>query len=143
MTDTQRVLKLFRENPSMELNHRIIVVEMGISEYTGRLKNARDMIGCTCGTDKDTCSASEHIINTRKGFYKYVSDRITEVIEPKGTMVNLEELKQKRLELVKKYKQAKSSGNQFQMRLIEAQGKMIRHAIDKHEQVSLIKETLF
>ncbi len=107
MTDTQRVLKLFRENPNMELNHRIIVVEMGISEYSGRITNAREELGCTCGKDKDACTASEHIVNTRKGFYKFVTS--VEVIKPREEqiMVTLDELKQRRKALVSEYLEAK------------------------------------
>lgn len=143
MTDTQKVLKLFRENPNKELNHRIIVVDMGISEYTGRIRNARVELGCTCGEDKATCTAPEHIVNTRKGFYKFVTSM--DVVKPRQEqiMVTLKELKQRRESLVEEYLEAKKRGDQMHMKIVEIRGKAIKNAIEQQERAELTKASLF
>jgi predicted HAD superfamily Cof-like phosphohydrolase len=54
-------------------------------------------------------------------------------------MYTLEEMKRKREELAKRYREAKKNGDEQMTKLIEIQGKAIRNAIDKEQ----IKRSLF
>lgn len=72
--DWQRILEYFRSRPDQEINayNELVVNNLHILEYTGRISDARKQIGCNCGRgNPKLCSAGEHIINTRKGYYKY------------------------------------------------------------------------
>jgi len=73
--DWLRILDYFRSRPDEEINayNELVVNNLHILEYTGRISDARKQIGCNCGRgNPKLCSAKEHIINTRKGYYKYV-----------------------------------------------------------------------
>lgn len=148
MTDANRLLAFFRDNPNRDVCCTQLVAgefygHKKIIEYTGRLKDARDILGCTCGKDKNSCTASEHIINTRKGFYKFVTS--VEVIKPREEqiMVTLDELKQRRKALVSEYLEAKKKGDEMHMRIVEIRGKAIKNAIEQQERAELIKSSLF
>jgi hypothetical protein len=148
MTDAKRILALFRQRPNTEICCTELVMGQffgtkKIIEYTGRLKNARDILGCTCGEDKNSCTASEHIVNTRKGFYKFITQ--VEVVKPREeqVVVNLQELKQRREALRDEYREAKAKGDQMHMKIVEIRGKAIKNAIEQEERSKLIKESLF
>lgn len=71
LTDGEKVLEMFKSQPGKWVNHRYIIVDMGISEYTGRIGDARNLIHCTHGDKTIKCTAEEHIINVKKGWYMY------------------------------------------------------------------------
>lgn len=79
-THKQKILALFKENEGHEINHRRIVVDLGISEYTGRITDLRRDFGCTHG-EGTPCTSDEHIINTRKNYYKYLRRGVQTVTE--------------------------------------------------------------
>ena len=56
-----------------------------------------------------------------------------------NAMFTLDEMQQKREELVKKYREAKLKGDEVMMKIIEVRGKAIRNAIDREQ----IKKSLF
>lgn len=70
-TDGEKVLEMFKSQPGKWVNHRYIIVDMGISEYTGRIGDARGLIKCTHGDKTIKCIAEEHIINVKKGWYMF------------------------------------------------------------------------
>ncbi len=82
-SDANRLLAFFRNNPNREINAYVEIVGVDglrILEYTGRTADARKMIDCHCAkTDPLPCRAKEHIINTRKGYYKYITGEIERV----------------------------------------------------------------
>jgi hypothetical protein len=144
MTDANRLLAFFRDNPNREICCTELVAGQfygtkKIIEYTGRIKDARDILGCTCGEDKHSCTAPEHIVNVRKGFYKFITK--VEVVAPTQEyfMFTLDEMQKKREELIKKYREAKAKDDKVMMKIIEIQGKAIRNAIDRER----IKKSLF
>lgn len=77
MTHKEKILKLFRENEGKEINHRRIIdsepAGLGISEYSGRITDLREDFGCTCSESQFGCTAKEHIVNTKKNYYRYES----------------------------------------------------------------------
>lgn len=124
MTDVERVLRLFRDHTNIEINHRMIVDDLHISEYTGRITDARDKLGCTCGRDKKSCTALEHIVNTRKGYYRFVSK--TPVWKPAPVVVTLG-VDQQLAKLRQQYKQAKARGDEVQMDVIKRLAERIKN----------------
>lgn len=77
MTHVEKIYNLFKENVGKEINHRLIIDSeprgLGISEYTGRIKDLRKRFGCTCAESTLSCLAKEHIVNTRTNYYRYES----------------------------------------------------------------------
>lgn len=77
MTSKERIYAYLKTLEGREFSHRKIIdsapMGLGISEYSGRFSDLRKDFGCTCGEDPTTCTATEHILNTRKNFYKYIS----------------------------------------------------------------------
>lgn len=136
MNDTQRVIALFRASKGkMITNHEIIRGQFygikPILEYTGRISEARKEFGCTCGQDKDTCTASEHIISVGDNKFIYKSQQTNELKkqeETKPVFIDINELKTKLLQLRSQYKSLKESDPM--RRVIEVRGKAIRNAID-------------
>lgn len=127
--DRQRLLNYLKANEGREVNAFIEIVNgLKILEYTGRLTDCRKMIGCTCSSGL-TCTSQEHIINTRKGYYKYIG--IKNDKDEEDFMVSMDEMQQKREELVKKYREAKAKDDKVMMKIIEVQGKAIRNAIER------------
>lgn len=114
MTDTLRVLQLFRQYANLEFNHRKIVDDLRISEYTGRITDAREVLGCTCGKDKDACTAREHIVNTRKGYYKFITP-VKPFVPPMETLIDPEVQLEK---LRNQYREARKNGDQWKMEQI-------------------------
>lgn len=86
MTDGERVLAMFRHHEGEWVNHRHIIVDMGISEYTGRIGDARGIILCRCGEKGVICSSDQHIVNVKRGWYMYSDNRPKVVM----TQVNIE-----------------------------------------------------
>lgn len=131
--DRQRLLNYLKSNQNREVNAFVEIVNgLHILEYTGRLTDARKMIGCVCSSGL-TCTSLEHIINTRKGYYKYINHAPKEDFIERSFMYTLDEMQQKREELIKKLKEARKNGDVELEKLITAQGKAIRYAIDREQ----------
>lgn len=129
MTDKQRLLGFFRSNSNREVNAYTEIVGpegLRILEYSGRISELREDLGCTCGKEPLYCQAQEHILNTRKGYYKF----ITHEIEKPSVSVDLQSLQARRELLAKAWVKAKAEGDTKSLSLIEARGKIIRNAID-------------
>ena len=136
MTDTLRVLQLFRQYANLEFNHRKIVDDLRISEYTGRIVDAREVLGCTCGKDKNTCTAREHIVNTRKGYYKFITP-VKPFVPPMETLIDPEVQLEK---LRDQYREARKNGDQWKMEQILKFVERIKKAEPSFE--SLVQDTL-
>lgn len=107
MTDRDRLLAFLKANKGREINAFTEIVNgLHILEYTGRLTDCRKKIGCTCASGL-FCSAKEHIVNTRKGYYKYVDNSIkTDVVERSEEMLTYEEKLKKRAEIAEQWRTA-------------------------------------
>lgn len=136
MTDVERVLQLFRQYANLEFNHRKIVDDLRISEYTGRITDAREVLGCTCGKDKNTCAAREHIVNTRKGYYKFITP-VKPFIPPMETLIDPEVQLEK---LRNQYREARKNGDQWKMEQILKMVERIKKAEPSFEK--LVQDTL-
>ena len=136
MNDTQRVMSLFRASKGrMITNHEIIRGQFygvkPVLEYTGRISDVRKIFECSCGQDKDACTASEHIISVGNNKFIYKSEQTEEIKkqnEIRTVSINLNSLKTKLLKLRGEYKSLKE--NDPMRKVIEVRGKAIRNAID-------------
>lgn len=143
MIDRDRLLAYFRDHPNQEICCTTLVEgdyygTKKIIEYTGRIKNARDFLGCTCGEEPLYCQADEHIINTRKGYYKFVT-QVVEVKELPPFFANRTAILQaKRDSLAKDWMEANRSGDEVKRKIIETVGKRIRRDLD----MSIIEDAL-
>lgn len=75
-TDILRVEEFFRNSKGRLVDLKEITVGMDITEYSGRISNVRTKWSCTCGQNKLTCEAVEHIKNIRKCKYRYVNKKL-------------------------------------------------------------------
>lgn len=134
MTDKQRLLEYFKTKPNTEVNAYLEIVASGlrILEYSGRISDIREDLGCTCGKDPAECTASEHILNTRKGYYKFVT------YEPVWQSVDPVTLEEKLEDLRIAYKNAPDS----EKPLIKARGLALKRSQEKVIK-DQIRETLF
>ena len=136
MNDTQRVMSLFRASKGrMITNHEIIRGQFygvkPVLEYTGRISDVRKIFDCSCGKDKDSCTASEHIISVGDNKFIYKSEQTEEIKRQSETLpvsVNLNSLKTKLLKLRSQYRSL--SENDPMRKILEVRGKAIRNAID-------------
>lgn len=90
MNDTQRVLKLFRSSEGRVIRNNEIIQgnfygTKPVLEYTGRMSDARKIIDCTCGQDKDSCTALEHIISIGNNKFIYKKTGFLSTEKPKKT----------------------------------------------------------
>lgn len=125
MTDKQRLLEYFKSKPNTEVNAytEIVGVEgLRILEYSGRISDLREDLGCTCGKDPAECTASEHILNTRKGYYKFVT-----FMQPVWQSVDPQTLEEKLEALRIAYKNAPDS----EKPLIKVRGLALKRSQDK------------
>lgn len=142
MTDAQRILALFRHSNGRLITSGEMVAgqfygKKPIIEYTGRITDARNELGCTCGQDQSTCKAQEHIRNVKQNYYQYVSSLPKKPkLEPTETF-DVEVVKKMavltRSGLVQEYKelQAKGLENTTDAKLIALRGKMLNYAMGK------------
>lgn len=75
MTHVQKMYQYFKQHEGQEVNHRVFIVDLVISEYTGRMTDLRRKLGCTCSESQTLCSAFEHVRNTRKNYYMYLNEK--------------------------------------------------------------------
>lgn len=133
-THKQRLYDFFKAFEGQEVNHRRIIdrhpTGLGITEYSGRISDLRKNFGCTCGENKSTCTANEHIINTRKNYYKYICkegrDNLTPPREARHTFVrpSSSSLTQKQAIENTKKRLASNPKDKFHQRLLEWQRNM-------------------
>lgn len=127
--DWQRLQVFFESNEGREVNaYTEIVINMRILEYTGRITDLRHHFGCVCASGQ-TCYSDKHIVNTRKGYYKYLSDTTKEIMDtPQDKLADLRQ----------QYVEAKKAGDEVKMKLIEIRGRAVKLAIEKQE--ALVKK---
>lgn len=140
MNDMTRVLLLFRQSAGrMITNHEIIRGQFfgtkPILEYTGRITDARKEINCTCGKDKKSCIALEHIISVGDNKFIYKSSLVKQIpqeIDQEVKKVDINELKAKRIRLLSKYQKLKSEGKKesIDAKIILSRGLLVRNSID-------------
>lgn len=144
MTDCERILALFRNSFERRINVNEIVDgkyfgSKKIIEYSGRITDAREEMGCTCGKDKKSCTASEHIINVKRNWYQYRSDKVEvkkEVVKP----VNIAEVTRKLAILKEEYRKAQNDADK---KLIEVRGKALRMSLEDKRLESQVVQALF
>lgn len=86
-TDVLIVRDFVRNTGGREFHFNEIVRGLNIVEYSGRISNVRTLFECTCGKDKKTCTAIEHIQNTRKCYYRYLCRKIAYEAEIKPSQI--------------------------------------------------------
>lgn len=136
MNDTQRVMSLFRASKGrMITNHEIIRGQFygvkPVLEYTGRISDVRKIFECSCGQDKDTCTASEHIISIGDNKFVYKSQQTEEIKRQSEVVPVAIDLNKSKTELIKLRSQYRSMKENDPMRgIVGARGKAVRKAID-------------
>jgi hypothetical protein len=148
MTDAQRILQLFRTSQGRRISCAELVEgnyfgSKKIIEYSGRITDARKIIGCSCGKDPNACTASEHILNIKRNWYQYRGSLDVVEVRKEQIMVSVEELEQKRNELATAYREARANGDATRMKILEARGKMIRNSLDLQRKLNEVKTALF
>lgn len=133
--DGERVLSFFQNHPNEERSHREIVVGMGISAYTERIGDARKIIGCTCQIDAQECEATEHIINTRKGYYKF----ITSYQFASYANVQIKDIENRLAALREAWKRERNS---IKRQIIEARAKSLQLALADTHHAAKVVETI-
>lgn len=133
MTDTERVLSLFRRSNGKLISNSSIVDgkffgNKPILNWSARITDARDVIGCNCGIDQDSCTAKEHIRNVKKNRYQYVSVNYTPAVKSVEVSVDIDVLKIQIEALRTQYSQVK---NPVEKRIIEVRGKALKTALQK------------
>lgn len=126
MTHKNRILKLFRNSGGRLISSSELVMgeyygTKKIIEYTGRITDARKELGCTCGENKHTCQAQEHIVNVKTNWYQYQSSlpqKEVVIPEREKTMVTYTTDQQLK-KLREQWRQAKLTGDLERMKWTE------------------------
>lgn len=131
MTDVQRVLQLFRTSHGKLISNSTVLEGQyygtkQILNWSARITDARDLIGCNCGIDQTTCQATEHIRNVKKNWYQYINDKQEVVKAPAHVWVNVSEVEQKLAELRKQYVTAPK----WRRTVIEMQAKALKRSLE-------------
>lgn len=139
MTHADIVERLFRASQGRNVNLHEILAK-GIVEYTGRIADVRKRWGCICGKDSATCTANEHIVNVKTGWYRYIGKfREADVVHTNLDINSRKQSLQQRIEgLRKQWKYADS----IRKTEIEKEGKLLKVQLQlierseksKHEQ---------
>lgn len=136
-THKQRIYQFLKAHEGKEFNHRKIIdsppIGLGISEYSGRLTDIREDIGCTCGKDRDTCTATEHIINVRKNFYKYINSRMVKPVAEPPEPIDIGEVKRKLHRL-----RVEWTKNVDKRSIIEIQAKALTNILEPFKEVEVL-----
>lgn len=144
MTDSQRVLELFRKSGGKLISNAEIMSgdyfgTKPIATYTARITDARDLIHCDCGIDEKTCKASEHIRNVKKNWYQYIGAKQVTKTEPARVWVDVQHVQAQLSQLREKYKTA--SG--WQKDVIRIQGQALKRSIELQQSMaSEVKNTI-
>lgn len=132
MTNKNRILALFRNSNGRLISSTELVMgeyygTKKIIEYTGRIKDARDEIGCTCGENKHTCTAQEHIVNVKTNWYQYQSSlpkREVVGLQRESIMLSTEDQLAK---LRDQYRKAREQGDEVRMEMIKRMAHRIKN----------------
>lgn len=136
MSDKTRLLALFRRSNGRLISSSEMIdgkFDSGkrIIEYTGRLKDARDAMGCTCGDDPKRCVSGEHIVNVKTNWYQYQSTRVIRDEEIPTLKPEKPDYKKMRELLVIEYKK---ESDPFKKQLITQKGLALKSLIEQQEQ---------
>lgn len=131
MTDSLRVLSYFRKSGGQLISNAQIMAgdyfgSKPIATYTARITDARDLIGCNCGIDQNTCKAKEHIRNVKKNWYQYVGVKPEIKKEPAQSYVDVNLLKRQLEELRVRY----TSAEGVQKDIIRIQGQALKRSLE-------------
>ncbi len=137
MTDTQRVLQLFRKSGGKLISNSSISAGQyfgtkPILNWSARITDARDEIDCNCGQDQDTCTAVEHIRNVKKNWYRYEGLQPVAPVELPRVYVDVRQIEKQLQELRIKY----ASAVGLQKEIIEIQGKALRRSLEIQKSMS-------
>lgn len=99
--DVLIVRDFVRNTGGREFHFNEIVRGLNIIEYSGRISDVRKKFDCTCGQDKRTCTAIEHIQNTRKCYYRYLNRKISygDEIKPSQIVKQVTQMPEKTVKL--------------------------------------------
>lgn len=142
MSDVDRVLKLFRQSNGRLISSSEIVdarFDNGkrIIEYSGRITDARERMGCSCGKDPKSCYSQEHIVNVKTNWYQYRSSRkVAEVIP---TLQLRPDYMKQREKLREQYRK---ETDLFKKEIIKQKGLAISALIDKQKQEDEFVESI-
>lgn len=136
MSDKTRLLALFRKSNGRLISSSEMVdgkFDNGkrIIEYTGRIKDARDAMGCTCGEDPKRCVSKEHIVNVKTNWYQYQSTKTFRAEEIPVIKQEKPDYKKMRELLVIEYRNEKDA---FKRELIKQKGLAIKKLIEQQSQ---------
>lgn len=146
MTDKDRILAHFRNSGGRLISCSELVDgrfygTKRIIEYSGRITDARKEVGCTCGQDKDTCTADEHIRNVKTNWYQYSSIKKEEVknaptLDVNGVSIRINNLKADLESYRGLYVKMRAEGNTRELKEIESKAKL------KKVQIALLEKSL-
>lgn len=137
MTDSQRVLELFRKSNGKLISNAEIMSgdyygSKPIATYTARITDARDLIHCDCGIDEAACTAVEHIRNVKKNWYQYVGKQTEQPKEPAHVWVDVQKIQADLEDLRKRYVVA----DPYMKSLIEVQGRALKRSIELQQSMA-------
>lgn len=136
MTHADIVEKLFRSSQGRNVNLHEILAK-GIVEYTGRITDVRKRWGCICGKDSSTCTANEHIVNVKTGWYRYIGKfREVDVVHTNFDTNSRKQSLQRRIEELRKQWKDADSNTKSQ---IEREGKLLKVQITLLERAETSK----
>lgn len=139
--DSQKILEYFRRNPNKEINAYLDIVTNGlrILEYSGRISGARDIIDCHCAKgDPIDCTSTEHILNTKKGYYKYITNMTPPKVEPKQFRVSNSDLETRLENLRVEYR----SASETKRKLLEISARRIKEMIAENNSINNLTESV-
>jgi hypothetical protein len=142
MSDVDRVLKLFRQSNGRLISSSEIVdakFDNGkrIIEYSGRITDARERMGCSCGKDPKSCYSYEHIVNVKTNWYQYRSNRKTTEVIP--TLQLRPDYTKQREELLNEYR---NETDALKKEIIKQKGLAVAALINKQKQEDESVETI-
>jgi hypothetical protein len=137
MTGKKRIPALFRNSNGRLISATELVMgeyygSKKIIEYTGRIKDARDEIGCTCGENKNGCQAQEHIVNVKTNWYQYKSSlpkREVVGLQRESVMLSTE---QQLAKLRDQYRKARAKNDELRMDLIKRMAHRIKNPPERY-----------
>lgn len=95
--DALKLQAFYRRNKDRRVHSDEICALLGNHSYTERHTDIRKDFECTCGEDKKTCTALEHIQSLGKGYFWYICKKIaySDEIKPSQTVIQRPQLPQK------------------------------------------------
>lgn len=136
MTDTQRVLTLFRKSGGKLISNSSISAGQyfgtkPILNWSARITDARDEIKCNCGQDETTCTANEHIRNVKKNWYQYVGSQPVKPKEPARVYVDVQHVELQLAQLRREYAAAEG----WRKDVIRIQGVALKRSLELQQSI--------